>query len=174
MQSEVISAILQLFDFILVFCIVVFALGITLSLMFKNAEVKNKNLQLYGMFIGLTNKSIVSLSIATLRYLFIIWCTIGSKEIIPIFLIFLLILCIIYHSINITPIEMIFDLFNCGIIYTALLISGILYNYVMEMNRNIPLLVVSYLLKILVLTYSTYFFFKIINEILKKNKKEQN
>lgn len=173
MQSEVISTILQLFDFILVFCIVVFALGITLALMFKNAEIKNKNLQLYGMFIGLKNKAIICLSIATLRYLFIIWCTIGSKETIPIFLVFLLILCIIYHAINLSPLEMILDAFNCGIIYASLLISNTLYNYVIEMNRNIPLLVVSYLLKILVLIYSTYFFFKIINEILKNNKKDE-
>lgn len=173
MQSEVINSILQLFDFILVFCIVVFSLGITLTIMFKNAEIKHKNIQLYGMFIGLKNTSIISLSIATLRYLFIIWCTIGSKEIIPIFLIFLLILCIIYHAINLNPIEMILDAFNCGIIYTSLLISTTLYNYVNEMNRNIPLLIVSYLLKILVLIYSTYFFFRIINEILKNNKKEE-
>lgn len=173
MQSEIISSILQLFDFILVFCIVVLLLGITLTLTFKNAEIKKKNIQLYGMFIGLKNKAIVSLSIETLRYLFIIWCTIGSKEIIPIFFVFLLILCIAYHIINLSPIEMILDTFNCGIIYGSLYIGSILYNYVMEMNRNIPLLIVSYLLKILVLLYSTYFFFRIINEILKNNKQEQ-
>jgi len=171
MRTDIINGILDLFDFILVFSIVIILLGVTLTLAIRKKEIQNKNIQLYGMFVGLTNKSILSLSISTLRFLFVLWCTLGSKQIISIYLIVLILLSIIYHIINFSITEMIMDTFNSALIYFSLLMSGLLYNYVTELNFNILLLIISILLKILVLTYSTYFFFKTMNEVLKKNKK---
>lgn len=171
MKAEVINGILELFDFILVFSIVIVLLGITLSIVIKKNQIEQKNMQLYGMFVGLTNKSILLLAVSTLRFLFIIWCTLGSKNIVTIYLLVLILLCIVYHVINVSLIEMIMDTFNSALIYYALLISRLLYNYVTELNFNVLLLIISILLKILILTYSTYFFFKTMNNILIKNKK---
>lgn len=171
MRTDIINGILDLFDFILVFSIVIILLGISLTIMIKRTEIKKENIQLYGMFVGLTNKSILSLAISTLRFLFIIWCTLGSNEIATIYLIFLLAISIIYHIINLCIVEMIMDSFNSSLIYVSLLTSSLLFNYVTEINYNLPLLILSILLKILVLIYSTYFFFKTMNDILKTNKK---
>ncbi len=171
MRTDIINGILDLFDFILVFSIAIILLGVTLTLAIRKKEIQNKNIQLYGMFVGLTNKSILSLSISTLRFLFVLWCALGSKQIISIYLLVLILLSIIYHIINFSITEMIMDTFNSALIYFSLLMSGLLYNYVTELNFNILLLIISILLKILVLTYSTYFFFKTMNEVLKKNKK---
>lgn len=171
MKTDIINGILQLFDFILVFSIVIILLGVTLSIVIKKTQIEQKNIQLYGMFVGLTNKSILSLAIATLRFLFIIWCALGSKNMITLYLIVLILLCIIYHIINLNIVELIIDSFNSSMIYFSLSISRLLYNYVTQLNFNILILILSVLLKILVLIYSTYFFFKTMNEILKKNKK---
>ena len=65
MRTDIINGILDLFDFILVFSIVIILLGVTLTLAIRKKEIQNKNIQLYGMFVGLTNKSILSLSIST-------------------------------------------------------------------------------------------------------------
>lgn len=172
MQSEIVNGILELFDFILVFVVAIILIELTLNLTLKKREITDVNMQLYGVFVGLSNKEIISLAIATLRFIFILWCILVSKEMISMFLVFLLVLCIIYHIINFSIIEMILDAFNSSLLYVSLLASNLLYNYITELNFNLPLLILSILLKVLVFVYSLYFFFKTVNELINKNRKE--
>ncbi len=171
MWFEILINVFSLIEFIIIFLISIIVLTVILNFNFKKFILKPSKVKLYGLFIGLNNVSTIALSVAIIRYMFIIWCLFSLDNISLIHLCYLLFLSIIFNFINKSFIELIFDLINSIIQYWSLVCGSLLVSYIREVRFELYVVFITTLLVIFIAIYSTYFFFKNINSILINNKK---
>lgn len=167
-MDKVIFSINNLIYFIIAFFIIIILLSCFFAIFLKKNQLKKGNLGLYGLFFGLSNKDIWSISILTVKYIFIIWC-LTSNNINYVFLICLLIPGIIYNIMNKRLFNLFFDIISSFIMYFALISKMILMNYISEVAIEWYVVVILGFLYIFILLYNTYYFLKDMNFVLKKN-----
>ncbi|MGE5455536.1 MAG: hypothetical protein ACM3O4_00295 [Ignavibacteriales bacterium] len=173
MGFEILINIFDLIEFIIIFLILVVILAITLNLSLKTFILKPNKVKLYGFFIRLNNLSILALSAAIIRYMFIIWCLFNLNDISLIHLCFLIFLSVIFNLANKNFLELIFDLINSIIQYWSLVCGSLLVGYLREVRIELYVVFITILLGIFIAIYSTYFLLKNINNILINNKKRR-
>lgn len=160
----------NMFGFILSFGIIVIFLSILLDILFKNFKIDSKKIKTYGIFLGLDNNNILSISILFTKLLFILYLALVPNKMIYLYLIILIFLAILYNVINKRYLNIVFDIINSFIIYYSLLIDKLLFKYLIDVSLVWYVLVIGILVGIFIIVYSLYFFIVNSDYILKKNK----
>ena len=63
----------NIISFLFVALIFLGVLAVTFKITLKNYNVKTSKLKFYGLFLGMDNKSVLSFSVVTLNYIFLIF-----------------------------------------------------------------------------------------------------
>ena len=135
----------------------------------KRFDISKGKLSIYGIFLGLTEKDIFSISILTVRYIFMYWCLISANvEIIHLTL--LILSGLIYSIINKRFFHILFDILSSFLLYLALLSKNIFFEYLTTILFEWKVLAIFILLVIFIILYSSYFFLKDIDYVCKNNK----
>ena len=85
----------HLISFLIVGLIFMGALAITFKVLLKKYSVDNGKIKFYGLFLGLTNKQILSFSMISLNYVFLVYNLLTFNEVTIIFVTFSSILAIL-------------------------------------------------------------------------------
>ena len=171
MKADVILG--NIINFLIVAIIFLVVLAITFKITLKNYNVKTSKLKFYGLFLGMSNKSILAFSCVTLNYIFLIWCTATFSGINIIYILitttFVLLSDILIKDYNRIHIDLLFTAINCLCIF----VTSLVYNYLIDEYTSIFLLIVLGLLIIFVFLYFTYITFKLLNNIVLKQENLQ-
>ena len=155
-------------NFLVVSIIFLVVLWITFKITLKNYNVKTSKIKFYGLFLGMSNRSILSFSMVTLNYIFLIWWTAtfaGLNVYYVVITIFLMIMSdIVLKDYKRIPVDLLFCLINILCIF----VTGLLYKYLTTTYKTIFLLIVLGLVTIFVFLYFTYITFKLLNNIVLK------
>lgn len=180
---EIINYIMSnLTMFMITFVIISFIFFFLLSYMVNKNKIEDNKIKLLGMFMGLSDKDIFSLSLLTLRYVFIIYLLI-SVNIDQIHLIFLLTISVLYCFINKRFIYIFADCMNSLLYYYGVVVFSLLVSYLNDIVFIWYIFVITIVLFIFIFLYSSYFFVlnsskifekvDIKNNIVKKKRKKK-
>ena len=163
-------------NFLLVGILFVIVLAVIFKITLKNYDVKTSKIKFYGLFLGMDNRSILSFSLITLNYIFLIWCTatFSGLNIYYIFItvIFMLLSDIVIKKYSRIPIDLVYSMINMACIF----VTSLLYDYLINKYTSIFLLIILGLLVLCVFLYFTYITFKLLNNIVisEENLKRKN
>ena len=119
------------------------------------------------------NRNILAFSMITLNYIFLIWCvaTFSGLNIYYIFITVILLVGsdIVIKDYNKVFVDLIYSMLNLG----AIFVTSTLYNYLINTNTTIYVLIVLGLVTIFVFLYFTYITFKNLNNIVLKEENLQ-
>jgi hypothetical protein len=170
MFDAVTNNILKLFEFIILFFILIIIIGFGLRLLFKKVSLTTKKTKIYGIFLHLNNLSIVALGVVFIKYIFILWCLYRCINIEILHLIFLIIISLIFNISIKNYKGLIFDIINSIFIYLSIKSLGILISYINDISFIWYVFAISILLSIFIILYNSYFFIRNIYDIGQKNK----
>ena len=160
----------EIVSFLAVAIIFLIVLAITFKITLKNYDVKTSKIRFYGLFLGMDNRNILAFSMITLNYIFLIWCvaTFSGLNIYYIFITVILLVGsdIVIKDYNKVFVDLIYSMLNLG----AIFVTSTLYNYLINTNTTIYVLIVLGLVTIFVFLYFTYITFKNLNVGLIVNK----
>lgn len=163
----------EIVSFLAVAIIFLIVLAITFKITLKNYDVKTSKIRFYGLFLGMDNRNILAFSMITLNYIFLIWCvaTFSGLNIYYIFITVILLVGsdIVVKDYNKVFVDLIYSMLNLG----AIFVTSTLYNYLINTNTTIYVLIVLGLVTIFVFLYFTYITFKNLNNIVLKEENLQ-
>ena len=163
----------EIVSFLAVAIIFLIVLAITFKITLKNYDVKTSKIRFYGLFLGMDNRNILAFSMITLNYIFLIWCvaTFSGLNIYYIFITVILLVGsdIVIKDYNKVFVDLIYSMLNLG----AIFVTSTLYNYLINTNTTIYVLIVLGLVTIFVFLYFTYITFKNLNNIVLKEENLQ-
>ncbi len=153
-------------NFLFVALIFLIILAITFKLTLKNYNVKTNKVKFYGLFLGMNNRSILSFSLLTLNYIFLIWATATFSG-----LNYIYILIMVFFMIGSDIVSKMYkripvDLLFCAINSLCIYVSSMIYNYLIDKHTSIFLLIILGLVIIFIFLYFTYITFKLLNNIV--------
>lgn len=158
-----------LISFLIVGIIFMITLSITFKVLLKKYSVDNTKIKFYGLFLGMNNKQILSFSMISLNYIFLVYCLLSLSEINIIYITFSSLLVIISDLImNNYPKGLINILYEIISLLT-IFISNILYNFIQEQN-SIPVVICLVFVIILSVLIYSYVLFKSLNNVIVKDK----
>lgn len=159
----------NLVNFWLVAIIFLIVLAIVFKITLKKYDEKSSKIKFYGLFLGMNNRQILSFSMITLNYIFLIWCTstfTGMNLVYGLITFFFMIgSSIVLREYKTIPSDILFSGINCLCIYVA----SLLYNYLTTKYASVLLLIVLGLVILFVFLYFTYMTFKYLNNIVLKD-----
>jgi len=165
-----IDTIYGLINFLLVAILFFIILSIFLKIFLKKFKVDNKKIQIYGVFLALDNREIISLSAITINYLYLVWYMVSFYELNIIYVIFSFVLVLISDiSIKNYSKGFLNLILNC-VNFIAIYIVGLLYSYLIEEKVSLLVLVSLVFVTIFVFLYFTYSLLRRINHVVKRNK----
>ena len=168
MSNEEILSGLMNFAIIAVICIGIIAL--ILNILCKKFVLNDKKIKFYGLFLNLGTKSLIAISSLSINFIFLVWWTLTFKGINVIFIVFSLILMLIADIILENSkgvfLTVILSASNCLLVY----VTYLLYNYIKTTESNIMLFVILVLITIFSNLYYAFNLFRMINNIVIKNK----
>ena len=145
------------------------ALAITFKILLKKYSVDNSKIKFYGLFLGMNNKQILSFSMITLNYIFLVYCLVSFANFNIIYAIFSSILVILSDILTKNyPKGFINILYNIISLLT-IFINSTLYNFIQEQNSTIIVVCLVFEIILSILLYS-YILFKSLNNVIVKNK----
>ena len=163
----------EIVSFLAVAIIFLIVLAITFKITLKNYDVKTSKIRFYGLFLGMDNRNILAFSMITLNYIFLIWCvaTFSGLNIYYIFITVILLVGsdFVVKDYNKVFVDLIYSMLNLG----AIFVTSTLYNYLVNTNTTIYVLIVLGLVTIFVFLYFTYITFKNLNNIVLKEENLQ-
>lgn len=168
-MKQILYYILNFFDFILVFTLVILVMEVVFGIVIKKFEFKEDKIGFYGIFMQLDNRGIIALSAATTKYIFILWSLLGSVEITIAHLIFLLIISTVYNLSLLNVKGLFLDVINSAIIYSYFLCCNLINNYLVEVRSEWYVVLILVLSIIFVAIYSSYFILKNISDVVGNN-----
>lgn len=161
--------IYTLISFLIVGLIFMTTLAITFKILLKKYSVDNSKIKFYGLFLGMNNKQILSFSMITLNYMFLVYCLVSFANFNIIYAIFSFILIILSDIlIKNYPKGFLNILYNIISLLT-IFINSILYNFIQEQNSTIIVVCIVFEIILSILFYS-YVLFKSLNNVIVKNK----
>lgn len=185
---EIINYIMSnLTMFMITFVIISFIFFFLLSYMVNKNKIEDNKIKLLGMFMGLSDKDVFSLSLLTLRYVFIIYLLI-SINIDKIHLLFMLTISVLYCFLNKRFIYLIVDSMNSLLYYYGVFVFSLLVSYLNDIVFVWYVFIIAIVLFLFIFLYSSYFFVlntsnifekvdiksNIVKKKRKKNKNEKN
>lgn len=165
-QTEIIKTLINFFLVGIIFLIV---MAVTFKILLKKYSVDNAKIKFYGLFLGMNNKQILSFSMISLNYLFLVYNLISFNDI-NIIIIFISSILVILSDIILKNypkglLNILYEIISLLSIY----ITNILYNYVLEQNSPIILVCLVFVIILSVLFYS-FTLFKTLNNVIIKDK----
>ena len=165
-QTEIIKTLINFFLVGIIFLIV---MAVTFKILLKKYSVDNAKIKFYGLFLGMNNKQILSFSMISLNYLFLVYNLISFNNI-NILIIFISSILVILSDITLKNypkglLNILYEIISLLSIY----ITNILYNYVLEQNSPIILVCLVFVIILSVLFYS-FTLFKTLNNVIIKDK----
>ena len=160
-------------NYLVVSLVFLLVLWITFKVTLKNYNVKSSKIKFYGLFLGMDNASILAFSMITLNYIFLIWCT-ATFTGLNIYYVFITVLFMILADVVIKdykriPIDLVYSMINMLCIF----VTSMLYEYLTTTYTSVYLLIILGLVMIFVFLYFTYMTFKLLNNIVLKEKNLQ-
>ena len=157
-------------NFLVVAIIFLVVLAVTFRITLKKYNVHSNKIKFYGLFLGMDNRNILAFSMITLNYIFLIWCTatFSGLNIYYVFItvIFMLMSDIVIKDYKRIPIDLVFSMINMLCIF----VTSMLYEYLTTTYTSMFLLIILGLVTIFVFLYFTYMTFKLLNNIVLKQK----
>ena len=116
------------------------------------------------------NRGILAFSAISLNFIFLVWCTTTFTGLNYIYVLMTLTFMVFANLVNRNykklPRDLLFTLINCLCIYVV----NLLYNYLVNEYTSIFLLILLGLLMLFVFLYYIYTLFKLLNEVVQKDK----
>lgn len=144
----------------------------TLKILVKKSSVKDNKIKVLGLFINLNNRQIMSLSLLTVRYIFIVYFLLSHNNNIT-YLYFLILITLFYNIFNKKTFFFIFDILNCLLYYFGIYIFNLIYHYNFNISTSWYLSVIIFLVGLFIFLYSTYFFVLNVDDVLLKSSKNK-
>jgi len=161
--------IYTLISFLLVGLVFMTVLSVTFKVMLKKYSVDNSKIKFYGLFLGMNNKQILSFSMITLNYLFLVYCLVIFSDINIIYITFSLLLVILSDIlIKNYPKGLLNILYN-AISLLTIFINNLLYNFIGEQESIIIVVCIIFIIILSILFYS-YVLYKSLNNVIVKDK----
>lgn len=158
-----------LFNFVIIAVIFFIITAIVLRILSNRFKIEDKKTKIYGLFLNLNKKSLVSISALIVNYLFLSWWTIKFCGLNIIYIAFSLVLLLIsdiaQDNAKGAILSVILTVANCSLVQIIYLIHG----FVTE-SKSLLLMIVLVLLVIFSILYYAYLLFKSSNNIIIKNK----
>lgn len=158
-----------LISFLLVGVIFLTALAITFKILLKKYSVDNAKIKFYGLFLGLNNKQILSFSMISLNYLFLVYnlLTFSKVNVIVIFISSLLVLLsdLLIKNYPKGFLNILYELISL----LTLFVTNLLYNYIVDQDSIIIIVCLVFVIILSVLFYS-FVLFKTLNNVIVKDK----
>ena len=171
MNGKLLSDLIEFFGVSFVFIVIIF---IFFSIFSKKFKFNEKNIEIYGLFLDLDTKSLISIASLTINYLFLIWCTISFSglNIIYVAIIFMLVMIsdIVLDDFKKMFIDIGLNIINCA----AIQLIYIIYRHLTTEYFSYILLLTLFLLVMFVFLYITYNFFRQINNVVVNHKDLKN
>ena len=167
-MSEYLDVLGNIVNYLVVAIIFLIVLYITFRITLRNYDVNTSKIKFYGLFLGMDNRSMIAFSMITLNYIFLIWC-VATFSGLNVFYVFITVLLLIGADIVIKDYNRItIDLIYCMINISAIFVTSLLYDYLINTYNSIYLLIVLGLVSVFVFLYFTYITFKLLNNIVLK------
>lgn len=157
----------ELFPYLYLFPIFLIILYIFFYI--KSKKITNSRLSFFGMFMGLNNKDVVSLTLL-LTYYYLIVASIFINTFSPIFCIVLIVIILLFEILNFNFIYFIADIVNTGIIMFILYIKTIFYYYMIDIEVFWYVLLLYVLVCTFIYFYATLIFIRRFRTMVGKNK----
>ena len=161
--------IYTLISFLIVGIIFMITLAITFKILLKKYSVDNKKIKFYGLFLGMNNKQILSFSMITLNYLFLVYCLLSFSELNVIYATFSLLLIILSDILIKNYPKGLLNILYGGINLLTIYICNLLYNFIGEQESIIIVICLLFAIVLSILFYS-YVLFKSLNNVIVKDK----
>lgn len=161
--------IYHLISFLIVGLIFMGALAITFKILLKKYSVDNGKIKFYGLFLGLNNKQILSFSMVSLNYIFLVYNLLTFNKINIITITFSCLLVIISDIILKNYPKGLMNILYEIISLLTILVNGMLYAYIQDQSSIMVLICIIFVIILSVLFYS-FVLFKSLNNVIVKDK----
>ena len=161
--------IYTLISFLIVGLIFMIVLSITFKILLKKYSVDNSKIKFYGLFLGMNNKQILSFSMITLNYMFLVYCLVSFANFNIIYAIFSFVLVILSDILTKNYPKGLLNILYNIISLLTIFINSVLYNFIQEQNSTIIVVCLVFEIILSILFYS-YILFKSLNNVIVKNK----
>ncbi len=154
--------------FILSALVVMLLLFLVVKYLIKISDIKSNKIKVLGIFLNLSNKEIFSLSLVTLRYIFLLYYFLTHTNE-KTFLYFILIITLIYNLLNRKYLSVFLDLINSLFCYYGIYVFNLIYIYNTTISHQLYLSIILLISGIFIFIYVTYFFLLSTDEIVSSN-----
>lgn len=160
--------------FLMVAVIFLVALAIFMVLFLKKFKVDEKKIKLYGLFLNMDNKSLISFSALSLNYLFLVWCMASFNDINVVYVFFTYLLVFISDIVRMNYPKGFINLILAGVNCLFIHIVAVIHDYLVEQYQNPILIIILVLSLIFIFMYYTYNLFRSLNDVVLQNKYLRN
>jgi len=165
-MTEIVYYLSKSYLYLVLFPIFAIILAGILYIKFKKS-VKNNNISLYGMFLSLNRKDILSLTLVLLEYIIVLESMFITKfSYFSILYIFTPIL--IYAIINMDIISMIVNIIGASFLLVMNFFERVFLSYILYVDKVWYVIVLFIAVCVLMFVINTYILMRNINEIVKK------
>lgn len=166
-NTEIMSGLV---NYVIVAAVLLVSLAICLNLFCRKFKLSDNRIKLYGLFLNLDPKSLIAISSLIINFTFLVWWTLSFCGLNIVYIAFSLILMLVADIVLDNPkgafVSIILEVINCVLIQ----VSYLLYTYLKTVSVNYILTVVLILLIIFSFLYYAFNLFRMINNIVVKNK----
>ena len=166
MNNDLLYTLISFFIMGLIFMI---TLGITFKILLKKYSVDNSKIKFYGLFLGMNNKQILSFSMISLNYIFLVYNLLTFNNINIIFITISCILVILSDILIKNYPKGLINILYEIISLLTLFVNNLLYNFITEQNSILVLVCIIFVIILSVLLYS-FVLFKSLNNVIVKDK----
>ena len=148
---------------------IIFLIILAITLRFLSKKFSVDKIKLYGIFLNMNNNTILSFSLISINYLFLVWCLINFQMnyIYFIFSLILIVLSDIFaKNYKRIPLNILSLFIECASVY----IIAIFKDYIFSDGFNTLLFIVLVLVVLFIFLYFTYTMFRSLNSIVKLQK----
>jgi len=165
-NSEIIYNLISFLAVLLIFMV---TLAITFKILLKKYIINNAKIKFYGLLLGLNNRQILSFSMISLNYVYLVYnlLTFSNGNIILIAISFLLVLLgdIIIKNYPKGLINIVYEIISILTIY----VNNLLYEFIIDQSSIAIIICIVFVIILSVLLYS-FVLFKSLNNIIIKDK----
>lgn len=158
-----------LISFLVVGIIFLSGVAIIFKILLKKYSVDNAKIKFYGLFLGLNNKQILSFSMISLNYLFLVYNLLTFSKVNLIVIIISSILVLLSDILIKNYPKGLLNILYEIISLLSLFVTNLLYNYILEQDNIIIVICLIFVIILSVLFYS-FVLFKTLNNIIVKDK----
>lgn len=163
---DYLNRIITYFPFFLSFFVIVIVLAVILDNILK--KTKN-NIKIFGLFMGLNNNNILSLTFITTSYIFFIW-QLFSKSIDMVTLGVIVTCFVLTDIISKHYIRIIFSIISSILLYLGLYCKCVFYDYITTIHSSVSSIILLILLILFLFFYISYILIKKADYIVVQNK----